>query len=351
MLNSICWTEGYRMASTMKDIARMTGLGLATISKYLNGGTVRPKNKKLIEDAVRELRFVPNEFARSLKTSQSRTVGVVIPELGNQFITSIITTMEDILRKHDYAVIVCDCRTDAKREKEAVNFLVHKRVDGLINMPTDNSGEQLKPAQDAGIPIVLVDRMLKAVTGKVSAVVVDNVDAAEKATRHLLEAGHVDIGLILGNEGIYTTQKRRDGYLNAYGEFALAPREELIRFSDYTMEGGYAAMKALIAMKNGPTAVFVTNYEMTLGAMIALNEAQMKVPENISMIGFDKLDLFGAIFPSLTLVKQPQNAIGECVAKQLLRLLADDSGGPLHQIITLSTQLHEGGSIRKIKRG
>ena len=337
------------MAATMKDIAKMTGLGLATISKFLNGGKVKPQNKKLIEDAVKALHFVPNEFARSLKTSQSRTVGVVIPELGNQFITSIITTMEDILRKHDYAVIVCDCRTDAKREKEAVSFLVHKRVDGLINMPTDNSGEHLKPALDAGIPIVLVDRMLKAMTGRVSAVVVDNVDAAEKATRFLLEAGHDEIGLILGNEGIFTTQKRRDGYLNAYAEFDIKPREKLIRYGDYTMDGGYSSMKALLSMENRPTAVFVTNFEMTLGAMIALNEAALKVPEHISFIGFDKLDLFGAIFPNLTLVKQPQNAIGECVANQLLRLLADASSGPLHQIITLSTQLYEGGSTRKLK--
>lgn len=339
------------MAATMKDIAKMTGLGLATISKFLNGGTVKPKNRKLIEDAVKELHFVPNEFARSLKTSQSRTVGVVIPELGNQFITSIITTMEDMLRKHDYAVIVCDCRTDAKREKEAVSFLVHKRVDGLINMPTDPSGDHLRPALDAGIPIVLVDRMLKPLTGQVSAVVVDNVDAAEKATRFLLESGHDEIGLILGNEGIFTTQKRREGYLNAYAEFGIQPREELIRFGDYTMDGGYAAMKALLALGKRPTAVFVTNFEMTLGAMIALNEAALKVPEHISFIGFDKLDLFGAIFPNLTLVKQPQNAIGECVARQLLRLLTDTSATALHQIITLTTQLNEGGSTRKLRKG
>jgi LacI family transcriptional regulator len=336
------------MAATMKDIARMTGLGLATISKYLNGGKVRPKNQKLIEDAVRTLRFVPNEFARSLKTSQSRTVGVVIPELGNQFITSIITTMEDILRQHDYAVIVCDCRTNAKREKDAVSFLMHKRVDGLINMPTDTTGEHLKPALEAKIPIILVDRMLKAYSGKVSAVVVDNVDASEKATRHLLEAGHRSIGVILGNEGIYTTQKRREGYLNACAEYGLIPDKDLIRFSDYSMEGGYTQMKALLTLTPRPTAVFVTNYEMTLGAMIALNETACRVPDDISVIGFDKLDLFGAMYPSLTLVKQPQNAIGECVARQILRLLSDPSAEPLNQIITLSTQLYEGSSIKKL---
>lgn len=332
------------MAATMKDIARKTGLGLATISKYLNGGRVRPNNKKLIDDVVKELHFVPNEFARGLKTSQSRTIGVVIPELSNAFITSIITTMEDMLRKQNYAVIVCDCRSDVRREKEAVSFLINKRVDGLINMPTDSSGAHLAPALDAKIPIVLVDRMLKPLAGKVSAVIVDNVDAAEKATRHLMEAGHTSIALILGNEVIYTTQKRREGYLSAMKERGIEPREELIVYSNYTMEGGYIAMKKLLSLELRPSAVFVTNYEMTLGAMIALNEAQISIPDDLSFIGFDKLDLFGAIYPNLTLVRQPQNAISECVAKQLLSLLSDEEAPP--QVIMLSTQLHQGATVK-----
>lgn len=332
------------MASTMKDIAKRTGLGLATISKYLNGGQVRPNNKKLIDDAVRELHFVPNEFARGLKTSQSRTIGVVIPELGNAFITSIITGMEDMLRKQNYAVIVCDCRSDVRREREAISFLINKRVDGLINMPTDTSGVHLLPALEAQIPIVLVDRMLKPLAGKVSAVIVDNVDAAEKATRHLLNAGHTSIALILGNESIYTTQKRREGYQNALKEYDITPREELIVYSDYTMEGGYIAMKKLLGLTQRPTAAFITNYEMTLGAMIALNETQINIPDDMSFIGFDKLDLFGAIFPNLTLVKQPQNAISECVARQLLSLLSDEKAQP--QVIMLSTQLHEGATVK-----
>ncbi len=336
------------MAATIKDIAKMTGLGLATISKYLNGGQVRPGNKKLIDDAVRKLHFVPNSFARSLKTRQSRTVGVVIPELGNQFSTSIITTMEDILRKHDYAVIVCDCRTDPRIELEAVSFLTHKQVDGLINMPTDPTGAHLKPALDAEIPIVLVDRMLKNLQGRVSAVVVDNVDAAEKGARYLTELGHADIGLILGNEGIYTSQLRCEGYLNICREKGIHPRAELIRYSDYTMEGGYQQMKALLALPNKPTAVFVTNYEMTLGAILALNEDGVNVPEDMSLLGFDKLDQFGVLYPELTLVKQPQNAIGECAANQMLALLGRGDAVPVHQVITLSTQLFEAKSVRRL---
>lgn len=336
------------MSATMKDIARMTGLGLATISKYLNGGTVRPKNKKLIDDAVEALQFVPNEFARSLKTRQSRTIGVLIPELSNAFITSILTTVEDLLRQQDYAVIVCDCRSDAQREAEAAAFLAHKRVDGLINMPTDPTGGHLRPVIDNGTPIVLVDRMIDPLAGKVSAVVVDNVDAAEKATEYLLAAGHTQIGLILGNEGIYTTENRKRGYLSALRARGILPRGELAVHSDYTMEGGYTATKALLALHSRPTALFVTNYEMTLGAMLALNETNLAMGGDISLIGFDKLDLFGAIYPHLTLVKQPRDAIGESVARQMLALLSGE--GAEHQVITLATQLFEGGSVKQLRK-
>jgi LacI family transcriptional regulator len=199
------------MPATMKDIARITGLGLATISKYLNGGNVLPRNRELIAAAVKELDFTVNAFARSLKTRQSRTVGVVIPELNNAFSTSIITYVTDVLRKQEYAVLVCDCRTDQKLEKEMISFLLGKRVDGILNMPTTPGGEHLQPALDRGLPIVLIDRMIQRLTGQVSAVLVDNVDAARKGTDLLLDAGHRNIGIILGPKGIYTSEHRCAG--------------------------------------------------------------------------------------------------------------------------------------------
>ena len=122
------------MAATIKDIANRTGLGLATISSYLNGGNVREKNREKIELAIKELHFEVNEVARGLKTNRTYTIGVVIPELNNIFCTEIITGMEDILRKKGYATIVCDCRTDKELEREAVEFLYRKRVDGIINI-------------------------------------------------------------------------------------------------------------------------------------------------------------------------------------------------------------------------
>ena len=336
------------MASTMKDLSRETGLGLATISKYFNGGTVREKNRVLIEAAVKKLHYVPNEVARSLKTQQTRVIGVVIPELSNAFITSIISSMEDILRKHDYAVIVCDCRSDPKREKEAVEFLLHRRVDGLINMATDATGAHLKAALSAGIPVLLVDRLIDSLRGKVSAVVIDNIHASYRAVRKLTELGHRQIGLVLGSPNLYTTNQRLTGYLNALKEAGITPSDEYIRYGDYTMDGGYQAVQSLLRLKKRPTALFVTNFEMTLGTMLALQHSSVRVPDDLSVIGFDKLELFGEIFPDLTLIRQPQLSIGRETANLMLDLLGNHDGIS-HRIVTLSTELTEGKSVRELK--
>ena len=336
------------MASTMKDLSRETGLGLATISKYFNGGTVREKNRLLIEAAVKKLHYVPNEVARSLKTQQTRVIGVVIPELSNAFITSIISSMEDILRKHDYAVIVCDCRSDAKLEKEAVEFLLHRRVDGLINMATDPTGAHLKAPLSAGIPVLLVDRLIDSLRGKVSAVVIDNEHAAGQAVSRLTSLGHKRIGLVLGSPHLYTTDLRLKGYLNALQEAGIKPDEDYIRYGDYTMDGGYQSVQALLKLKNRPTALFVTNFEMTLGAMLALEHGHIRVPEDLSVIGFDKLELFGEIFPNLTLIRQPQLSIGREAAHLMLDMLqARDQNAS--RIVTLTTELTEGSSVRALK--
>ena len=336
------------MAATMKDIARETGLGLATISKYFNGGTVKENNRLLIEAAVKKLHYVPNEMARSLKTQQSRVIGVVIPELSNAFITSIISAMEDILRKKDYAIVVCDCRSDPRHEKEAVEFLLHRRVDGLINMATDTTGAHLKMPLAAGIPVLLIDRLIESLRGKASAVIIDNVHAAGQAVRKLTDFGHRRIGLVLGSPELYTTNQRLTGYLNALEEAGITPSEEYIRYGDYTMDGGYQAAQELIRLDNRPTALFVTNFEMTLGAMLALQHNNIRVPEDLSVIGFDKLELFGEIFPNLTLIRQPQMSIGREAAGLMLDMLSEkDSFAP--RIVTLTTELTEGSSVSRLE--
>lgn len=333
------------MAATMKDIARRTGLGLATISSYFNGGNVREKNRIKIEEAIEELHYEVNEVARGLKTNATRTIGVVIPELNNTFCAEIITGMEDILRSHGYATIVCDCRTDKKLEQEAVEFLTRRRVDGIINMPVDEEGNHLKRFQKTGKPIVLIDRKIQGIN--CDSVLVDNKKAAEDAVRYFIERGHRNIGIIGGPEEVFTAQERMAGYYKALESAGIPVSESLIWHGDYTIQGGVRGLEELGQNNPEMTAVFVTNYEMTMGAMIGVNELGIRIPEQLSMIGFDNLQFARACNPKLTIVAQPTDGIAREVAKVMLNHLenAGETSGELFSE-KLETEIIAGKSVK-----
>ena len=333
------------MAATMKDIARRTGLGLATISSYFNGGNVREKNRIKIEEAIEELHYEVNEVARGLKTNATRTIGVVIPELNNTFCAEIITGMEDILRNHGYATIVCDCRTDKKLEREAVEFLIRRRVDGIINMPVDEEGNHLKRVQKTGKPIVLIDRKIQGID--CDSVLVDNKKAAEDAVHYFIERGHRNIGIIGGPEEVFTAQERMAGYCKALESAGIPVRESLIWHGDYTIQGGVRGLEELVQNNPEMTAVFVTNYEMTMGAMIGVNELGIRIPEQLSMIGFDNLQFARACNPKLTIVSQPTDGIAKEVAKVMLDRL-ENTGEASGELFSekLETEIIAGKSVR-----
>lgn len=335
------------MAATMKDIARRTGLGLATISSYFNGGNVREKNRKKIEEAIEELHYEVNEVARGLKTNATRTVGVVIPELNNIFCAEIITEMEDILRGQGYATIVCDCRTDRKLEREAVEFLSRKRVDGIINMPVDTEGGHLRQFLKTEKPVVLIDREIMGAS--CDSVLVDNEKAAEDAMDLFFQYGHRKIGIIGGPEEISTARKRLSGYCRAYQKRGLPIEASLICHGDYTIQGGVRELENLVKSNPEMTAVFVTNYEMTMGAVIGLNEMDMRVPDEISVIGFDNLQFARACSPKLTIVSQPTVEIAREAAGLMLKRLGQEPDNRGEYVTEkLNTEIIAGKSVRRI---
>lgn len=335
---------GITMAATIKDIAKKTGLGLATISSYLNGGNVREKNRIKIEEAIEELHFEVNEVARGLKTNKTKTIGIIIPELNNIFCAEIITEVEDQLRSHGYATMICDCRTDENREEEAVEFLLHRRVDGLIIMPSGKRGVYLQKFLRAGKPVVLVDRKLKDM--ECDCVLVDNEGAARDAVERLLKAGHRKIGMIAGPEEIYTAEERYRGYCMAMEKAGVAFGEGLVVRGDYTIKGGAAAMKELFRKNPDMTAVFVSNYEMTMGAIIEVNELGIEIPGQLSFIGFDNVEFAKASIPRLSIVAQPTKEIGSCVSELMLRRLDASGAQEEKETVKLKTTFVEGKSVR-----
>lgn len=337
------------MGATMKDIARQTGLGLATVSSYFNGGNVRKKNCIKIEEAIKELNFEVNEVARGLKTNRTKTVGIILPELNNIFFAEIITEAEDILRNNGYASMICDCRSDEKREEEAAEFLLHRRVDGLLIMPTGSAESTLNRFKRAGKPIVIIDR--KPENSDCPCVVVDNEGAGADAVKRLIKAGHKKIGLLEGPDSIYTSVERRKGYCRALKEAGIKFDEKLVESGDYTIEEGTNAMHRLL--KNNPdmTAVFISNYEMTVGAMMEINESGLKIPDDLSVIGFDNIDFAKASAPGLSIVTQPAEQIARKAAEILLNLLENNETGSLcekYETISIKTGFLQGRSIKEL---
>lgn len=341
------------MAATIKDIAKKTGLGLATISSYLNGGNVREVNRIKIEAAIEELHYEINEVARGLKTNKTKTIGVVIPELNNIFCTEIITSMEDVLRNHGYATIVCDCRTDKKLEKEAISFLTQKRVDGIINMPVDETGAHLKSFRKSGKPVVLIDRKIEKL--KCDSVFVDNRTASREAVELLIQNGHENIGIIAGPQDIFTAKERLLGYRDALTKANIPVREQSIYYGDYKMGSGVRGLEQLVQDNPEMTAVFVSNYEMTMGSVIGANELGVSIPDDLSLIGYDNLAFARSCRPKLTIVVQPTENIGTEVARIMLERLEHveqrkktQDELETHENIKLRASIIEGKSVRTI---
>lgn len=309
------------MAITIKDLARETGLGCATISAYLNGVPVRPYNKEKIEKAVKKLGYIRNDYARGLKTHKSRTIGVLIPELSNIFATTIISEMEEVLRVHGYGIIVCDCRTDLKLEQQALKFLLSKMVDGLIVMPISTDGSALDIALDTGVPVTVIDRLTD--NERVSHVIINNTEISKRATEKLIGEGCNRIALISGPTTVYTAKERRRGYreaIEAQGEYD----ESRVYNGELSVEGGYQATKRVLAELPDVDGIFVTNYEMTVGCMIALSELGKKIGDEIKFIGFDNVEMSQVFTPKLTTVNQPLKEIGQFAADTILAMIDGD---------------------------
>lgn len=334
-----------KIATTIKDVAKYSGLSTATISKYMNGVTVKEQNRIRIEEAIQALNFKVNAMARGLKTNKTMTIGVLIPSLENIFATSIVSNIERVLLQSGYSTIICDYNRDVGLENSKFDFLMSKSIDGVIIMPSGITEERIQSALDKDVPIILIDRPMN--NRDCDVVLVDNLNASYHAVEQLIIRGHKKIGIICGPQDIYTAQERLKGYLRVHEDYGMQLTAGNIKYGDYEILSGYSLMKEFINMDDIPDAVYVTNYEMTLGAVMALNESNIRVPDELSFIGFDNLQLAKVIKPNLSIVVQPIQQIGESAANLILkRLKGDKSNFP--SMLRLKTELVHGQSIKDI---
>lgn len=313
------------MAATMKDVARRAGVSVYTISKYVNGGTLKEKNRKAVEEAIHALGYRPNAIAQSLRTSYSRTVGVLVPTLDSRYNLSAIASIERTLAKYGYGALICDCGGDAALEEEKLDFLLRRTVDGIILIPADRQAPHIAKAVRRNVPVVALDRLPEGIA--CDAALSNNREAVQAAVKSLVELGHKRVAFIGGSQQTFTARERMYGYLEGLRQGGADNFDEYIKQTDGTVEDGFRAMMDLWLLPERPTAVIAAESELSMGVFLAVTKRRIFVPDELSIIGYDDQSISHLVRPAICAVEQPVEKLGDIAAKLVLRRIGGDHSG------------------------
>ncbi len=308
------------VSPTSQDVARKAGVSVATVSRVLNDSPhVTQRARDLVLSAVKELNYQPNRTAQRLRAGHSHVVGLIISDIQNPFFTSVVRGIEDVAYHHGYSIVLCNSDEDIQKEQLYIDVLSSERVAGVIIVPTGK--DCCTPLLNLQMPIVMMDRVVPGIAA--DSVVLDNAAGAYAATRHLIELGHRRIGLIAAPAGPSVGIERQRGYEQALRDHGLPVDLALICAGDFKESGGHAAAHALLDLKPRPTAIFAANNLMTMGAFQAISEKGLRIPGDISVVGFDDMPWLALLAPPLTAVRQPTYEIGAQAAGLLFARLSD----------------------------
>ena len=303
--------------ATIKDVARMAGVSVSTVSKYINGGNVRPESAASIASAIEALDFRVNPFARNLKTQRSRSIGILLPDMTAPFFGSVITAMDRVLREHGYHSLISCYSSNHGLERDNLRFLISAGVDGLVYIPEDISTEEFHElTAHRNVPVVQVDRMIPGISSDV--VLVDNADVIHKAVTGLIGRGHRRIAMVTGPKSVFTAKERQIGYLRALTDHGILYDDTLFISDENTFATGYRGGKQLLQLEDRPTAIVSTNYDITVGLITAARELGVQIPAEVAIVGFDCVDVCTMMKPPLPVVSQPEQQIGQTAANYLL---------------------------------
>lgn len=309
-----------RQNITIKDIAEKAGVSKSTVSRVLNNTTpVHEKKKLAVQKAIKLLQYRPNVFARSLAGGQSMTIGVVTQNIGSPFYDSVTQGLISSFSGTDYFPLVVDGQWNPDLEMVAIQTLLERQVDGLILVGGKLSAEALDELSKEK-PIVLVAQKLPGWENR--CVTVDNVDAGFQATKFLIELGHTEIAHLSGIADHDDAKDRLEGYKRALKHFSIPLKQTLIVEGNFSSQSGVLAVGSLLARGVHFSAIFAANDEMALGARLALYRRGIRVPEDISIIGFDDQPASAFMTPPLTTVAQPAMEMGRAAARMMLQQLA-----------------------------
>ena len=304
---------------TIKDLARKLDVSVSTVSRALRSlPDVNPETKKRVIELARELNYEPNSIALSLVTKRTNTVGVIIPSFIIHFYSAAITGMQEVLSEKGFNTIICQSAESLENEIKNVNTLLSSRVDGVIgslSIETDST-EHLEKIKRKGIPLVLFNRT----TGNMSVPTaeVDDYQGALDAVQHLIDQGFKRIAHIAGPGALNISQKRKNGYLDVLRQNNRPIEEDLIVECDFSLESGVESTAHLMGLNNPPDAVFVVSDSAAFGSIKYLREQQIRVPEDLALVGFTDEPLSSLVYPPLTTVSQPSREIGRAAAELFL---------------------------------
>ena len=306
--------------ATIKDVALRAGVSVTTVSHVVNDTRhVSAKGRERVEEAIRELGYVPNAMARSLKSNTTSTLGMLIPNSSNPYFAEIVRIVEDRCFGAGYTLVLCNTDDEPHRQSVYLQVLAERRIDGLIVVSTGESGDNdlAKQLNGLRVPTVLVDR-------EIADPACDLVETAHMqggllAVRHLLSLGHKRIACIGGPVGVMPSEQRIEGWRMALAEGGVTPNADTLLWrGGFTSQGGYEAMHAILRTEQAPSAVFVCNDLMAIGALRAAHESGVHVPDDLSIVGFDDIELSAYTSPPLTTVAQPKERIGALAVDMLL---------------------------------
>jgi len=322
----------------MRDVARLADVSLATVSAVVNGtAPVSPIRTRRVRKAMDALDYHPDYVARSLKTGRTNVVGMVVPDITNPFYPLVVRAIEQTAYEAGYSIILCNSNEEPAREQHHLKTLFARRVDGVLLSCTDVSSAY-ESLVKRHFPIVFVDRRPPGLP--VSAVAMDNVDAAYQATRHLIDLGHERIAILIGNPRLSTHIERLEGFRKAMQDKPLPIRGEYLCTSEIQTESAYQAGRALLALPEAPTAIICSNNRLLLGLIRAIREAGVACPGAVSVVGFDDNVWTGNFNPSVTAIAHPTYEIGRQAMTMLLkRIRGEGQDARASEIVLLKGEL------------
>jgi len=322
--------------TTIYDVAKHAGVAPATVSRVINeSGYVSEETRLRVRRAIDELKYTPNRLARGLRSKQTQTLGLVVTDITNPFWTTVARGVEDAASQAGFSVILCNTdESDAKQDQYA-SLLLEKQVDGFLLVPATRDVSTVSLVQERGVPIVVLDRRMPIPVDTVRG---DSEGGAHELITHLLRFGHRRIALLGGSVNVSTAREREAGYRRALEEAGIPVDESLILNRAFTQQAGYAMTQAVLKMEPRPTALFAVNNFIAIGAVRALRDAKLRLPEDVALVSFDDLPIALVVEPFLTVAAQPAYEMGRLATELLMaRILGDVTGD--HQEIVLPAEL------------